>query len=170
MVRRPMTERCGDHSMPACLECARHQRGVRHCCPRHHRGQDSSPGGSSGPQSSVAKRARSASAVGHPDVVDKRRRQQEGQRELIDLTTDEPLAPAPSTRVRGRESAGSGGVRDGAHKRARTAQPVRQVGLQDGVQQRPAPGRPPAPHMGAPPEAEPAPPPPQNQGGGGEIP
>ena len=172
VVRRPMTERCEDHSMPACLDCARHQRGVRHCCPRHHRGQDSSPGGCSGPQISVAKRARSASAMGLPKVAEKRRRQQEGQRELIDLTIDEPPVSAPPTKVRGRASAGCGGMRDGAHKRARTAQPVRNVSLQDGVQQRPAPERPPALHLGAPPEAEPAPlpPPPRTREGGGRFP
>ena len=78
VVRRPMTERCGDHRMPACLECTRHQRCVRDCCLRHHRGQDLSPGGCSGPQSSVAKRARSASVKGRPELVDKRWRQQEG--------------------------------------------------------------------------------------------
>ena len=167
-----MTERCGDHSMLACLECARHQRGVRHCCPRHHRGQDSSPGGSSGPQSSVAKRARSASAVGHPEVVDKRRRQQEGQRELIDLTINEPAVPAALTRVRRRASAGCEGVRDGARKRARTVQPMRNVSLPVEAQRRLEPERPPALHLGAPPWGEPAPPAPPLEPGkvGGDSP
>ena len=54
---------------------------------------------------------------GHPEVLDKRRRQQEGQRELIDLTIDQPAVSAALTRVCGRASVGCKGVRDEARKR-----------------------------------------------------
>ena len=119
-------------------------------------------------QSSTAKRARSASAVGHHEVVDKKRQQQEGQRELIDLTIDEAAVSAALTRVRGRASAGCEDVRDGARKRARTVQPVQNVSLPAEAQRRPEPERAPALRLGAPPGAGPAPPvPPPEPGKGG---